>query len=104
MGTLAAAPQAAEPTVKMATPSRKPVVLVSQPARENEQGRVDDRVAVQHPGQRAETGLTQVYRDLRQRDVHDEQVQAGHDHAGADDDQDLSGAQRGGPGCVLALT
>jgi hypothetical protein len=73
--------------VNTATPSRKPV---SQPARQHQQGGVDDRVAVQHPGQIAEVGLVQLAGDLRQGHVDDEQVQAGHDHPGADDQQDLT--------------
>ncbi len=51
------AAQAAEATVKTATPSRKPwsaAVPVGQPAEEHEQRRVDDGVPVEHPGQLAE--------------------------------------------------
>jgi len=79
------------------------VALVGQPAEEHEQRRVDDRVAVQDPGQRAQAGLVQVPGDLRQGHVDDEQVEAGHHHAGTHDQQDLAGPQRPGRGTIRSL-
>ena len=68
MATLVAAPQAAEAAVNTATPSRKPLlapVPVGQPAHQHEQRGVDDRVAVEHPGQVAQAAAAQVPRDRR---------------------------------------
>ena len=40
----------------------------------------DDRVAVEHPGQRAQAGARVLAADVGERQVDDEQVQAGHEH------------------------
>ena len=105
MATLVAAPQAAEAAVKMATPEQEAVlapVPVGQPAHQDEQRGVDDRVAVEHPGQVAQAAAAQVPRDGGQGHVDDEQVQAGQHDAGADDDQDLARpAARPGPLTLL---
>ena len=66
-------------------------VAVGQPPEEHQQGRVDDGVAVEHPGQLAQVRGLEVPGDLGQRHVDDEQVEAGEHHAGADDDQHLAG-------------
>ena len=66
-------------------------VAVGQPAEQHEQRRVDDRVAVQDPGQAAEAVGAEVPGHLWERDVDDEQVEAGQHHAGADDHEDQVG-------------
>jgi len=73
-------------------------VAVGQPAEQHEQGGVHDRVRVQHPRQVPEAVGAEVPGHLRQRDVDDEQVEAGQHHAGADDHED----QGGGSSATLA--
>ena len=95
MPTLVEAAQAADAAVKTATPEEEAAVAavtVGQATEEDEQRGVDDGVPVEHPGQLAEVRGPEVPGDLGQGHVDDEQVEAGQDHPGADDDQHLPGA------------
>ncbi len=74
-------------------------VALGEPAEEDEQRGVDDRVGVQHPGEVAEPVGAEVLRHVRERDVDDEEVEAGEDDPGADDDHDQGG---GGVGAATA--
>ena len=60
-------------------------VAVGQPSEEHEQGGVDDGVAVEHPGEVAESVGCAGHGDVGKRDIDDEQVEAGQHDAGADD-------------------
>ena len=76
-----------------------PPVALGQPPEQHQEGGVDDRVAVQHPREVAEVPgpEVEVVPDLGQRDVDDEQVEAGEHHAGAHDRQHQRGRRRRGP-------
>ncbi len=69
--------------------ARVAAASLRQAAEDDQQRRVHDRVAVEHPRELAEVALVEVAADVRQRDVDDEQVDAGEDDAGADDHEDL---------------
>ena len=70
-------------------------MALDQAAEEHEQRSIDDGVAVQDPGHVVERRIAEVLADVRQRDVDDEQVEIGHDEAGADDRQHLAGRRPG---------
>ena len=53
---------------------------VGPPARRDQHRREHDRVRVEHPGQRAQAGARVLPADVGERQVDDEQVQAGHEH------------------------
>ena len=61
---------------------------VGQAPEDDEQRREDDRVGVQNPREIAQPGRAEVLRDLRQRDVDDEEIQRCEGEAGRDDQQD----------------
>jgi hypothetical protein len=62
-------------------------IALGQATEEDEQRGVDDRVGVEHPREVPEPALVQVGGHVRQRDVHDEEVEAGEHDSGADDEQ-----------------
>src|SRR5579863_3891792 len=53
---------------------------VGPPPRRYQHRREHDRVGVEHPGQRAQAGGRVLPADVGERQVDDEQVQAGHEH------------------------
>ena len=65
---------------------------VGQPPGRHEQGREDDRVAVQHPGELGEARAGEVRLDRRKGDVDDEEVEVGEKGPGGDDQQYLPAA------------
>jgi hypothetical protein len=58
-------------------------------AGDDEEGRKDDCVGVEHPGEGPQAGAREVRADLREGDVDDEQVEPRHEHAGDDHAQHL---------------
>ena len=61
---------------------------VGQAPEHDEQGRVHDRVGVQNPREIAQAGRAEVVRDLRQRDIDDEEIKGCEGEACRDDQQD----------------
>jgi hypothetical protein len=64
---------------------------LGQPSEQHEQGGVDDRVGVEHPGQAGQIADPQFPRHVGQCHVDDEEVQAGQHDPGADDHEDSGG-------------
>ena len=61
---------------------------VGPPASGNQHRREDDRVRVEHPGQRAQAGARVLPADVGEREIDDEQIQAGHEHRQGQDAHD----------------
>ena len=72
-----------------------PAQEVAEPPGGDETRGEHDRVRVQHPRQRAVGAAREVERDRRERDVHDEEVQLGHEHADGDDGEGPAAAGQG---------
>ena len=68
-----------------------PADAVGDPARRRQQRGEGDRVAVEHPRQRAGRGV-QRPAQLRERDVDDEQVEAGEEHRRGDHEEHEAGS------------
>jgi hypothetical protein len=63
-------------------------VVVGEPPGRHEEGREDDRVRVEHPGERGQLGSGERPSHRGERDVHDEQIQLRHERDGREDRQD----------------
>ncbi len=62
---------------------------VGDPPGGDEQRREDDRVGVQHPGEAGEGGAVELGGHVREGDVDDEEIEAGHEEADRGDQEDL---------------
>src|ERR1700748_728459 len=72
-----------------------PPDAIGPPARGHQHRGEHDRVGVEHPGQRAQAGARVIPADVGERQVDDEQVQAGHEYGQRQD------AHHGGDPAVL---
>ena len=64
---------------------------LGETAEENEERRIGDCIAVQHPRQVFERRAAEVFRDTRQRDVDDEEIEIRETDADAHDGEHTAG-------------